>query len=76
MGHSYQIMSALAVFKQALQVDPYREDVHRAILICYYEMGEQPQLLAHIRELQNLFLEDLAIEPSAETMALANNLLH
>lgn len=70
------LREAIATFKRALDVDPYREDVHRAIMSCYAELGEKKQVLTHLRKLQELLREDLAIEPSAETMALAASLLN
>src|SRR5260221_2275355 len=66
---------ALARLKVARDVDPYREDIHRAIMTCYAEMGEKNQVLLHYQQLQNLLYEDLAIEPSAETVALRDTLL-
>jgi DNA-binding SARP family transcriptional activator len=66
---------ALVRLKQAREVDPYREDIHRAIMTCYAEMGEKKQVLLHYQQLQDLLYQDLAIEPSAETTALADTLL-
>jgi LuxR family maltose regulon positive regulatory protein len=69
------LREALNWFKRALDIDPYREDVYREIMICYAGMGEKNQILVHLHELQALLREDLGIEPSAETMALAEALL-
>ncbi|MBC7810533.1 MAG: hypothetical protein H7175_05270 [Burkholderiales bacterium] len=66
---------ALANLKQALKADPYREDVHRAIMTCYAQKGEKKQIATHLADLQQLFWKELAIKPSSETMALARSLL-
>ncbi len=66
---------AITTFKRALDVDPYREDGHRAIMNCYADLGEKNQVLRHLKKLQKLLWEDLAIEPSGETMDLAKSLL-
>jgi LuxR family maltose regulon positive regulatory protein len=61
--------------KQALVVDPYREDIHRLILTCYSELGEKHQLAQHWNELRRLLRQELAVEPSPETLHLARTLL-
>ncbi len=66
---------ALARYKHALASDPYREDVHRAIITCYARLGEKGRGLAHFRQLKALLLQDLAVEPSEETLILARKLL-
>jgi DNA-binding SARP family transcriptional activator len=66
---------ALVRYKNALASDPYREDVHRAIIMCYARLGEKGRGLAHFRQLKALLLQDLAVEPSEETTMLARKLL-
>jgi ATP/maltotriose-dependent transcriptional regulator MalT/DNA-binding SARP family transcriptional activator len=66
---------SLSLFKQALSVDPYREDVHRAIMICYGEKGERNKILAHLQTLEQMLWEELSVHPSEETRALAQALL-
>lgn len=71
--HSFK--DALNAFKRALDVDPYREDVYRAIMNCYADMGEKKQVLSHLKKLQELLWEELRLEPSNETLELASVLL-
>jgi LuxR family maltose regulon positive regulatory protein len=66
---------AVRSFKQALMVDPYREDIHRLILTCYAEQGEKHQVAQHWSELRRLLRQELAVEPSPETLYLARTLL-
>ncbi len=70
------IRGAIEAFKRAVDVDPYREDIHRSIMNCYAELGEKKHILAHLRELRELLFNDLAIEPAPETIALAETLLN
>ena len=67
---------ALGVFRRALGLEPYREDIHRAIMTCYAERGEKQKVLIHLRELQRLFRQELAAEPSMETLAHVEALLN
>lgn len=66
---------ALQVFRRALDIDPFREDIHRAILTTYANRGEKQQILDHLTKLQTLLFDELGIEPSSETMELAAALL-
>ncbi len=67
---------ALNYLRRALKVDPYREDVYRTIMHCYADLGERKQILATLDQLQHLLRRELAIEPSHETLQLAEALLH
>ncbi|HML20738.1 MAG TPA: tetratricopeptide repeat protein [Aggregatilinea sp.] len=69
------LREALATFKQALEVDPFREDIHRAIMLCYAESGEKNKVHVQFQELKTLLQEELAVEPTAETLKLVQSLL-
>ncbi len=69
------LSAALDVFKRAIAVDPYREDIHRTILSCYAEKGQRQKIHAHFRRLERLLRVDLDVEPSVETRALVAALL-
>ena len=66
---------AIKMYKQALKVDPYREEVHRTLITCYAERGERRKIFLHYRDLQDLFSKELGVEPSRETVALVKSLL-
>lgn len=66
---------AILEFKRALELEPYREDIHRAIMTCYANLGEKKQIHAHLHRLQELLRHDLAVEPSTETIIHAKSLL-
>jgi DNA-binding SARP family transcriptional activator len=66
---------ALLRYKNALAVEPYREDIHRAIMKCYDQLGEKNRILSQFRQLRTMLQQDLAIEPSEETVQLAQKLL-
>lgn len=67
--------SAVHAYKRALEEEPYREDIHRAIMMCYAQMGERKLVLGHLQSLEELLQEELGVEPSDETIALAQRLL-
>ncbi len=66
---------ALAAFRRALDADPYCENAHRGIMLCYDDLGEKQQALAQFNNLRALLREELGVEPSNETLDLAERLL-
>lgn len=80
LGHCAQargdFRAALDTYGEALKVDPYREEVHRAIMRCYSEMGERNRVRSHLEELCRLFQQELAVEPTEETLQFARTLLN
>ncbi len=68
--------AALGWYAKALNIDPYREDIHRAVMRCYQEMGERSQVLIYYNEVRRLLNDELGVEPSEETVALAKALLN
>ncbi len=66
---------ALDAYGRALDADPYREEVHRAVMQCYLEMGEPAHMLTHYERLSRLLQDELGVSPAAETQALAQKLL-
>jgi DNA-binding SARP family transcriptional activator len=67
--------AALDAYKRALDEEPYREDINRAIMICYADLGEKHQIISHLDKLKQLLRTELEVDPSPETIELANRLL-
>lgn len=65
----------LSLFKQALKLDMFREDVHRVVMACYANLGERQKIYTHLKDMQELFRKELAIEPTKETVAWAKKLM-
>jgi len=66
---------AVHAYRRALNVDPYREDIHRAIMLCYAALGQKQLISAQYDEIRGLLWAELGIEPSDETQRLADELL-
>ncbi len=66
---------AIEVYKRALEVEPYREDIHQAIITCHVAKGAKHKALAQLNQLRKLLRQDLGIGPSPETLQLAKTLL-
>jgi DNA-binding SARP family transcriptional activator len=66
---------AVEIYKRALVVEPYREDIHQAIITCHVAKGAKHKALAQLNQLRKLLRKDLGIGPSNETLQLARTLL-
>lgn len=66
---------AVSILKRAFTVDLYREDISRALFMCYHQLGEQGLITEHIQELTERLASELGISPSQETIELARKLL-
>lgn len=69
------LSESLSLLKQALHGNPYREDIYRAIIQCYADLGERHQVLAWFQRLERVFREELGIKPSQDTVDLVERLL-
>jgi DNA-binding SARP family transcriptional activator len=67
---------AINIYRCALQIDPFREDIHRSIMSCYAQQGQRNLLLQHLKDLTELLRRELGVAPSEETLYHARNLLH
>jgi DNA-binding SARP family transcriptional activator len=65
---------AIDLFKRALKVEPYREDIHQAIMTCHVVNGAKHKAMAQLNQLRTLLRKDLGIGPSKETLQLAKTL--
>lgn len=65
--------AALRTVRQALVHDPMSEPLHRALMRAHLHRGERAEVLQAYRRLQALLDEQLGIEPTAQTDALARD---
>lgn len=53
-----------------LEIDPLREDIHRALMDCHMRCGQRAMALRQFEACRQRLREALAIAPTAETVAL------
>lgn len=58
---------AMKFANQILTIDPYREDLHRLVIKVFFAQGMPAAAKKHFEQMQNIFDEELGIEPSAQT---------
>ncbi|MFN2189369.1 MAG: BTAD domain-containing putative transcriptional regulator, partial [Candidatus Promineifilaceae bacterium] len=53
-----------------IDADPLREEVHRALMLCYWKMGNSARAMRQFQICANLLQEELGIYPLPETISL------
>jgi DNA-binding SARP family transcriptional activator len=61
---------AVSLGQKILQYDPLREEVHRAIIYCYWQMNAPVQAVYQFQACSHLLMEELQTVPMPETLNL------
>lgn len=65
---------AIVLAQRLLTLDPLREDVHRALMVLYAELGQRHAAQQQYQRCRELLASELDVEPEAETEALYQTL--
>jgi DNA-binding SARP family transcriptional activator len=65
-----ELEGAIGWYKQALEMNQWREDIHRRIIYCYVKTDRCPEALAQYHHCREILRRELDIEPSVETNRL------
>jgi DNA-binding SARP family transcriptional activator len=66
---------AVTLGREILQRDPLREEVHRAIMHCYWQMGQRAQAVQQFQACARLLRDELQVLPMRETIALYSQIV-
>jgi LuxR family maltose regulon positive regulatory protein len=66
---------ALELCEKALQRDSYREEMYRLMMKCYSLLGQLSKVIEVYQRCATALGEELGMEPSAETIALYQQLM-
>jgi DNA-binding SARP family transcriptional activator len=61
---------AIQVYRKMLEKDPCLEDVHRRLIIAYYQMGMRDRAVRQYYKCVQTLQEELQVEPSVQTKEL------
>lgn len=75
LQHDHQYDQAIAIANQALNIDYYREDIHRQLMDIFMANGMRSSALSHYRSLKNVLSRELQVEPDADTRKLYEEIL-
>ena len=72
--YQQQFDQALALCQRGLELDYFREDLHRTVMWCLVELGQVTKALAHFDKMARSFQTDLKTQPGPETLALVKRI--
>jgi YVTN family beta-propeller protein len=72
LGHASAVVPEL---RQLTSEHPYRERLHRQLMLALYRSGRQAEALAAYQDARTILVEQLGIEPSSELRDLENAIL-
>lgn len=61
--------TAVATGLRLLERDPMREDIHRALIRCFVQLGSRSQAIEQYHTCRTLLSDELGVEPMPETTA-------
>ena len=65
-----ELTAVLHIAQRQLQLEPWLEAAHRAIMQSHYALGDRNAALAQFEQCQTVLWDELGVEPEAETIAL------
>jgi YVTN family beta-propeller protein len=72
LGRASDIVPEL---RQLTREHPYREPLHRRLMLALYRSGRQPEALAVYRDLRRQLVTEFGLEPSLQTRELERSIL-
>jgi DNA-binding SARP family transcriptional activator len=66
---------AIEVCQRILDLDSLREEVHRALMVCYAETGRRGDGIRQFQQCANLLLDELGIFPLPETINIYKSMI-
>lgn len=67
-------LQAIGWAERALACDPLREHLHRVVMSCHMSMGDRPSALRQFEQCEATLMNELGIEPMAETRELRDRI--
>jgi len=61
---------AVELYRRLLTHDPYQEGVHRALMRCYYRLGDRPAAVRQYQTCVRILQSELGLSPAPETEQL------
>lgn len=61
---------AINLCKKILIIDPYLEDVHQRLIVCYHKTGARDKAIKQYHKCKTILKEELQINPSEQTSQL------
>jgi DNA-binding SARP family transcriptional activator len=69
-----QYDDAASYYRQAIEVEPYQEALHRGLMRAFAEAGRHREALEHYEGLKKLLKEEMDLPPAQETTELSEEI--
>ena len=66
---------AVELYQRLLAHDPYQEGVHRAVMQCYYRLGDRPAAIRQYQNCVRILQTELGLNPAPETEQLYRQII-
>lgn len=66
---------AVVIGREILKRDPLREEVHRALMRCYWLLGRRSEAVRQFQSCSHLLMQELQVLPMPDTIALYNQII-
>jgi DNA-binding SARP family transcriptional activator len=66
---------AINLCQKILIIDPYLEEVHQRLIICYYKTGARDKAIRQYQKCKSVLNEELQINPSEQTTSLFQEIM-
>jgi LuxR family maltose regulon positive regulatory protein len=64
------LQRATELYQRLLAHDPYQETAHRALMLCYYRLGDRASAIRQYQICVEILREDLGLSPASDTEAV------
>jgi LuxR family maltose regulon positive regulatory protein len=64
------LQAAIELYQRVVASEPYQEAAHRAIMDCYYRLGDRAAAIRQYQACVEILREDLGLSPMPETEEL------
>jgi ATP/maltotriose-dependent transcriptional regulator MalT/DNA-binding SARP family transcriptional activator len=65
-AHNKRYREAKDLFEKIVQIDPYRDEAHLALMKCLVDLGSASAAIVHFKRYKSLLRQELNAEPQAE----------
>jgi len=69
------LLRAVELYQRLLTHDPYQEGVHRAVMHCYYRLGDRPAAIRQYQICVRILHTELGLNPAPETEQLYRQII-
>ena len=67
---------AMNMCKKMLSIDPYLEEIHQRLIICYHQTGSRKKAISQFQKCKTILNQELKINPSEQTTEIIRGIIN